>query len=95
MQLISEEGPVYPAEAKSQGVEGYVVVRYDISLEGTVSSVRVVESMPDGVFDESAIQAIQQWRYLAPILDGQAQAVSGVTSRITFRLGDDSAYSDL
>ncbi|MDA1073289.1 MAG: energy transducer TonB [Proteobacteria bacterium] len=95
IELINEVGPVYPEAAKQSGIEGYVVVRYNIDVDGVVSDVEVVEARPQGVFDEAAKETILSWRYKAPILDGQPQAVRGVVSRVTFRLDEDDVYADL
>jgi len=85
--------PAYPASAKAAGVEGYAVVEYRVDVEGRVRDPRVVESVPAGVFDASALAAIRSWRY-QPFDDGAGvRAVDGVRSRFDFQLGE--AYPGL
>ena len=88
MQLVHDIGPKYPPAAKADRIEGEVVVRYDITIDGIVHNVSVVDADPPGVFDQAATSAVQQWRYRAPILDGVPIAVTGVVSTLKFRLGD-------
>ncbi len=92
MQLIQDAGPVYPEAAKTQGIEGWVRLRYDIASDGRVENLRVVESSPPGVFDAAAMAAVAQWRYRAPVIDGAPSAVSGVVSTLRFELGAAERY---
>ncbi len=94
IQLISFDGPRYPETAQLQKVEGFVVLRYDVTVEGVVHNVRVASSEPPGVFDEAALATIRTWKYRAPILDGESQPVRNLESRITFELGDTKKYDD-
>ena len=94
LQLVSGTGAIYPPDARTRGVEGYVVVGYDVDVEGRVVNPRVIESVPPDVFDESALQAVSRWRFRAPEKGGEAQPVSGLHSRLNFVLGDGKAYAD-
>lgn len=86
MQLIAGSGPSYPAEAKAAGIEGEVVVRYDVSVTGAVENARVERASPAGVFEEAALAAVRSWRYNPRIREGQAEAVQDVLSTVRFRL---------
>ena len=55
--------PSYPTTAAEQGIEGQVTLSFSITTDGKVSDVEVVESQPQGVFDEAAVAALQKWRY--------------------------------
>jgi len=94
LQLVSGTGAVYPPDAREEGVEGYVVVRYDVNAEGRVHNARVVAAEPPEVFNESALQAVSRWRFRPPELDGESQPVSGLESRLEFSLSGGSAYTD-
>ena len=50
-QFISGADMVYPPGAKAEGIEGYVVIRYDVTAEGAVINAEVVEAEPQGVFE--------------------------------------------
>ena len=93
MQLVEDAGPVYPEAAQAEGIEGWVRVRYDISVDGRVENLKVLESSPPGVFDAAALAAVARWRYRAPVIDGAPSAVSGVVSKLRFELGAAERYA--
>ena len=96
IQPISFGGEVpYPEAARLQKIEGFVIVRYDVTVEGIVHNVRVAEAVPPGVFDEAAIATVRGWKYKAPILDGVPQPVRDMESRVAFELGNTEQYDDL
>lgn len=93
LPLVSATGATYPPEAREAGVEGFVVVRYDVDAEGRVINARVVESTPRGVFDEAALAAVTRWRFRPP--GGEdASRVTGLTSRLDFALEGADRYED-
>lgn len=93
LQWLEGARPVYPAEARAEGIEGTVVVEYRVSAEGEVLEPRVVSAEPPGVFDQAALTAVRTWRYRPPRPDGEAVEVPGVRSTLRFRLGE--AYQGL
>jgi protein TonB len=93
LRFVSGEGPEYPPAARAQSLEGYVIVRYDVTAEGAVENVRVVGAEPTGVFDAAAVAAVSAWRFAAPTRDGVPQAASNRESRVEFRLGQTDAYA--
>ena len=94
IQLISFAGPSYPEAARLQKIEGFVIVRYDVTVDGIVHNVRVAISEPPGIFDDAALATIRTWKYKAPILDGESQPVRNMESRIIFELGNTERYDD-
>jgi len=76
------EAPEYPRGAERRGIEGYAVVEYTVSADGTVENPTVVEASPEGVFDRAVLRAIEGWSY-APA----AAATDGVQQRFDFNLG--------
>lgn len=95
MQLLSGAGPIYPADARAAGVQGDVVVRYDVSTTGQVINARIESADPPGVFDQAALAAVRSWRYNPQIRSGEAQAVENILSTVRFRLDDGDRYDDL
>ncbi len=53
----------YPPSAKKQGVEGYVVLSILVNDDGSVSQLQVLESHPNGIFDNAAIQGVRLWHF--------------------------------
>ena len=94
-QLEGGTDLVYPPAARAAGVEGQVVVRYDITREGRVVNVAVVSAEPSGVFEAAALAAVSTWRFRPAVARGEAVAAHGRLSTVTFQLGDDSRYDDL
>jgi len=68
--LIHRVEPVYPPLARQTRREGRVELRAIIGTDGTIQSLQIVASDP--LFDISAREAVQQWRYKPTILNGQA-----------------------
>ena len=95
VQLLSSIDPVYPPLAKSQGVQGYVIIEYTVSVEGRVLNPTVVESEPVGVFESSALIAITSWVYKPMVTNGEVQRAEKVRSRLEYRLGESERYIGL
>jgi protein TonB len=67
--LIHRVEPIYPFLPKQIHREGRVELRAIIGTDGTIQSLQVVSGDP--MFLNSAIEAVQQWRYRPTILNGQ------------------------
>ncbi len=93
-QFIGGTDLVYPAAARTAGIEGRVVVRYDVTVEGTVANAVVVEADPPGVFDAAALDAVRSWRFRPRVDEGEVVVGPARVSELVFRLGT-SAYDDL
>jgi TonB family protein len=68
--LIYRVEPVYPPLARQIHKEGRVELRAIIGTDGTIQSLQIVTGDP--LFQLSAREAVQQWRYRPTILNGQA-----------------------
>jgi periplasmic protein TonB len=67
--LIHRVEPIYPPLARQTHRGGRVELRAIIGTDGTIQSLQIVASDP--LFDLSARDAVQQWRYRPTILNGQ------------------------
>jgi protein TonB len=54
--------PVYPNEAKREGLRGDVTVEFVVDVNGRVISQHVVDSS-NRIFDEAALRAVAKWRF--------------------------------
>ncbi|WP_320036074.1 TonB family protein [Halarcobacter sp.] len=63
LQTITRVNPLYPRRAKVRSKEGYVQLQFHISKNGNVSDVKILDSNPQGFFEDSAITAIKKWRF--------------------------------
>lgn len=86
----SQVAAKYPNRAIQRNIEGYVDVRFDISALGTTANVSVVNAVPQGVFDRSAVEAVKRWRYRPRMQNGVAVSYPGIVQRISFVLSDES-----
>lgn len=79
--------PIYPARALAQGIEGHVIVQFDVDANGTVMNVVVVESSHT-VFEREAIKAAQRFKFKPRVVDGVALVSIGVQNLFRFKLDD-------
>lgn len=61
--------PVYSQEAMAARVEGEVVLEVVVDEDGRVPDARIVKSIP--LLDQSAIDAVKQWRFVPARLNGE------------------------
>lgn len=78
--------PDYPRRALERGIEGYVVVTFVITTQGTTRDITVVEST-SSIFERSAVRAAQRLKYKPRIIDGTAVEVDHFY-KFTFELAD-------
>jgi TonB family protein len=69
VRIISRPNPVYPREARGQGVVGTVVLRAIFAADGKVRNIRVVKDLPNGI-TFSAIRAARQIKFIPATLSG-------------------------
>lgn len=82
-RLISSVPPVYPTLARSQHIEGQVLVDALVDVNGRVSSMKVVSG--PGLLHQSAMDALRQWKYQPATLDGKTVPMH-LTVTIQFKL---------
>lgn len=83
---IVKVAPIYPRRALSRGIEGYVIVEFTVTRQGSVRDPIVIEAEPQGVFDQAAKNAARKFKYKPRVIDGAATEVAGVQNKITFRM---------
>lgn len=83
---IVKVAPVYPRRALSRGIEGYVIVEFVVTRQGSVRDPKVIESNPEGIFDRAAMDAAVKFKYKPRVINGEAAEVAGVQNRITFEI---------
>lgn len=68
-QIAHRVTPVYPEQARTQGIQGAVVLEAQVGEDGTVQHVTVLSSGPSSLAN-AARRAVEQWRYTPPELNG-------------------------
>jgi protein TonB len=61
----------YPAKAKAKGITGYVTLNLLISTQGAVENVKLLESYPQGVFEEAATETVRSWKFDPAVYQGK------------------------
>lgn len=70
-KLVRQTPVQYPPKAKRNKVEGRVVLRCLITTDGNADKIEVVESDPEGVFDENAMRSLKYWKFRPGVLKGE------------------------
>lgn len=84
---IVKVAPIYPQRAAARGLEGYVIVSYTVTSDGSTRDVEVIESTST-LFERAAVDSALKYKYKPRIIDGTPVEVAGVTTRIEFVLED-------
>lgn len=79
--LRKQTAPVYPAQARQDGITGTVRLNVVIAKDGTVHNLQVVSGPPPLV--AAALQAVRQWEYQPVLLIGNPVEVT-TTLRVNF-----------
>ncbi|RMI13433.1 MAG: M56 family peptidase [Calditrichaeota bacterium] len=82
-QLLKMVQPEYPSQAREKGIEGYVLVKALVGVDGTVEATELLKSIPE--LDMAAVQAVEQFRFSPAELNGEPVKV-WVTVPVQFKL---------
>jgi periplasmic protein TonB len=78
--------PRYPSRALSRGIEGYVIVEFTVTKNGSVRDPVVVDAEPANIFNRAATKAALKFKYKPRVIDGEPVEVPGVRNKITFAI---------
>ncbi len=84
-KLLTSVKPVYPPGAEAAGIEGTVLLRAVISMQGDLLGVSLMSASVDPELAKAAMEAVQQWHYQPTLLNGAPVEVV-TTIAVTFRL---------
>jgi TonB family protein len=76
---VKDVKPIPPPAAR--GIGGSVVLEATIGVNGRVTNLRVLQSVPE--LDQAAIDAVRQWEYTPPVVNGTPTPIV-IQVRITF-----------
>jgi TonB family protein len=82
---IQKVDPEFPPAARKLGAAGKVVIKFLVKADGSVVRACILEANPEGLFDQSALDAIGKWRFTPGIYQGNAVA-TWVILPVHFRL---------
>jgi len=82
---IVKVAPIYPQRALVRGIEGYCVVQYTVTRQGTIRDpFVVVDQCTSSMFHRPSLQAALKFKYKPRVIDGQAVEVPGVLNKFTY-----------
>ena len=84
-RLLATSAPIYPKLARTQRVSGDVIIDALIDPTGHVSNMKIVSG--PALLQQSAMEALQQWKYEPAQLDGKAVATHA-TVTVQFKLAN-------
>lgn len=76
----------YPPRAAQRGIEGWVLVEFSVAPDGTTFDAVVIEYEPSPIFNSSALNAVEKYRYKPRIVDGEPVVVTGVQVRLEYTM---------
>jgi protein TonB len=84
---IVKVAPIYPQRALTRGIEGFCVVEYTVTRQGTIRDPFVVESQcTSTLFHRASLQAALKFKYKPRIIEGEAVEVRGVQNKFTYEI---------
>ena len=83
---IVQPAPVYPPRARARGLEGFAIVEFTVTAQGTTRDIRIVETSHTGIFDRPTIEAAENIIYKPRMVDGKAVDVPGVRVKFEYKL---------
>ena len=86
---IVKVAPIYPQRALTRGIEGYCVVQYTVTRQGTIRDPFVIEDQcTSSMFHQPSLQAALKFKYKPRVIDGQPVEVPGVQNKFTYVIED-------
>lgn len=74
-QVQYREPIPYPPSAKENNIHGHVTVNILVNKGGQVDQVKLLDSSPEGVFDQVAINSVRGWSFSPAEYKGQFVSV--------------------
>jgi protein TonB len=84
---IVKVAPIYPQRALSRGIEGFCVVQYTVTRQGTTRDPFVIEDQcTSSLFHRASVDAALKFKYKPRVIDGAAVEVPGVQNKFTYEI---------
>lgn len=74
-KALNREAIEYPRSAKDDGISGYITFNLLIDTRGNILEKKILESVPNGVFDLAASAAISSWKFSPAMYKNKAVKV--------------------
>jgi TonB family protein len=81
LQRLEYVAPKFPASTRNRNMSGWVELEFTVKADGSTADIAVTNASPRKTFDNSAMNAVREWRYKPVIRDGKA-----IDQRVTVRI---------
>ena len=85
--VISKVAPIYPRRALTRGIEGYCIVEFSITSQGTTANLKAIDCSSE-LFARSSINAVSKFKFKPRTVNGIPVTVPVVRNKISFSLGN-------
>ncbi len=82
---VVRQPPWYPEGALRDGIEGRVLVEFEVDSNGRVSMARAIAWEPSQIFNSSAVASVESWEF-CPIRPGDLPYQGPYRIAIPFKL---------
>lgn len=79
--------PYYPPAASEESVEGHVLVEFTVTKQGIPAGIVILDRSPSNIFNASAINAAERFRFVPKIVDGEPAEAEGAQYLFSFKPG--------
>lgn len=77
--------PQYPVFEDGRKPQGWVLLEFTVKADGKVENLKILESLPAGLFDKVTLDAAATWRFKPRYVDGKRIKQSKSRARLVFR----------
>jgi len=81
---IKKVNPIYPEEARKQGISGEVLLSVRSDEQGNIVGVKIIKS-PHELLSKASVEAVKQWKYEPMLIKGKPMPII-FTVTMTFKL---------
>ena len=82
---IVKVAPQYPSRAQSRGIEGWCIIEFTVTRNGTTANGKVVECT-SSLFANASLKAAAKFKYKPRVINGTPIDVPGVQHKISYEL---------
>ncbi|MFH0780561.1 MAG: TonB family protein [Pseudomonadota bacterium] len=83
--VLKQTQPPYPRRARRLNIEGWIRIKFVVDEHGHVDQVTVLDAKPKGIFEQSVLQCVGEWRFQPGTIGGRVVKAL-LEQTITFKL---------
>ncbi len=87
LTVLVRTPPIYPVKAQRRDIQGFVTVEFTVTIQGLVKHIKILESKPKKIFNNSVLNCVSRWKFTPPTVEGIPVSTRAVTT-IRFKLDE-------